>query len=284
MPGPSSRQYSFTDFQVSHPGSPPPGDRLDAEISRVGLALDAAVTWTAVSLNSDGSLRSGSVGKTQLQPGLFDDVGSQAVSEARAAADAARAAAQTAGGAAASAQAAAAEAVRQSGSIQVGLQDSATDDQDAANSAAEAAQSAANAAASATAASNSANHADGEAALCSDYGVVTQAWAEHMPDTIPPNILAVMGVTGDHWSSRWWANHASQVISGWEDDINNVGQDWLDQINDAGSSYLEEFYTLYLGAFYYPPTTDALGNPIAMGALHYSLTFNAPYVWNGTAW
>jgi hypothetical protein len=45
-----------------------------------------------------------------------------------------------------------------------------------------------------------------------DYAAVTQAWAEHMPDTIPPNILAVMNVTGDHWSSRWWANRAAQAV------------------------------------------------------------------------
>jgi len=47
------------------------------------------------------------------------------------------------------------------------------------------------------------------AALASDYADVTQAWAEHMPDTIPPNILAVMGITGDHWSARWWAHQAA---------------------------------------------------------------------------
>ena len=54
----------------------------------------------------------------------------------------------------------------------------------------------------------SANHAKGSENVCVNYAVLTQAWAEHMPDIIPPNILAVMGVTGDHWSSRWWANRA----------------------------------------------------------------------------
>ena len=69
------------------------------------------------------------------------------------------------------------------------------------------------AAASAADADNAANHTAGDVALSSDYAVVTQAWAEHMPDTIPPNILAVMGVTGDHWSSRWWANEAATNVS-----------------------------------------------------------------------
>ena len=50
-------------------------------------------------------------------------------------------------------------------------------------------------------------------ALAMDWAEVSAEWAEHMPDTIPPNILAVMGVTGDHWSSRWWANRAAQLVS-----------------------------------------------------------------------
>lgn len=45
-----------------------------------------------------------------------------------------------------------------------------------------------------------------------DWAEVSAEWAEHMPDIIPPNILAVMGITGDHWSSRWWANRAAQIV------------------------------------------------------------------------
>lgn len=50
-------------------------------------------------------------------------------------------------------------------------------------------------------------------ALAMDWAEVSAEWAEHMPDTIPPNILAVMGVTGDHWSSRWWAHRASEIVA-----------------------------------------------------------------------
>jgi hypothetical protein len=50
-------------------------------------------------------------------------------------------------------------------------------------------------------------------ALAMDWAEVSATWAEHMPDTIPPNILAVMGVTGDHWSARWWAHKASEIVS-----------------------------------------------------------------------
>jgi hypothetical protein len=45
-----------------------------------------------------------------------------------------------------------------------------------------------------------------------DWAEVSAEWAEHMPDTIPPNILAVMGITGDHWSARWWANRALEIV------------------------------------------------------------------------
>lgn len=51
-------------------------------------------------------------------------------------------------------------------------------------------------------------------ALAEDWADVSTAWAEHMPDTIPPNILATMAITGDHWSARWWANRAAQIVSG----------------------------------------------------------------------
>ena len=56
---------------------------------------------------------------------------------------------------------------------------------------------------------NAASDAEGAAALAYRYAILAQAWAEYMPGTIPPNILAVMDITGDHWSSRWWANLAA---------------------------------------------------------------------------
>jgi hypothetical protein len=59
---------------------------------------------------------------------------------------------------------------------------------------------------------NAADHADGAAAVAQAYADVGMAWAEYMPDTIPPNLLVVQAVTGDHWSSRWWAHRASEYI------------------------------------------------------------------------
>jgi hypothetical protein len=52
----------------------------------------------------------------------------------------------------------------------------------------------------------------GAVAEAEEWAVVSQAWAEHMPDTIPPNILAEMAITGEHWSARWWAKQAADQV------------------------------------------------------------------------
>ena len=52
----------------------------------------------------------------------------------------------------------------------------------------------------------------GATATSADYAQVSIEWAEHMPDTIPANTLAINAVTGDHWSSRWWANRVAVLL------------------------------------------------------------------------
>jgi hypothetical protein len=54
----------------------------------------------------------------------------------------------------------------------------------------------------------------GAASTAQDYAQVSIEWAEHMPDTIPPNILAINAITGAHWSSRWWANRTAGLLAG----------------------------------------------------------------------
>jgi hypothetical protein len=105
-----------------------------------------------------------------------------------------------------------------------------------------------------------------------------------MPDTIPPNTLAVMGITGDHWSSRWWANQASSEVSAGLDDINAAGEYWLGILQDQTEDAIQGIQSLYLGAFVSPPTSDSLGNPIAVGAMYFDITLDAAYVWNGSQW
>jgi len=44
------------------------------------------------------------------------------------------------------------------------------------------------------------------------WSETSRMWAEHMPGTIPDEALSESDVSGDHWSSRWWANYASQIV------------------------------------------------------------------------
>jgi hypothetical protein len=75
---------------------------------------------------------------------------------------------------------------------------------------------------------NAVSDAEGAAALAYRYAILAQAWAEYMPGTIPPNILAVMDITGDHWSSRWWANQAVMKFgTGTGTAASNIGRNLL---------------------------------------------------------
>ena len=103
---------------------------------------------------------------------------------------------------------------------------------------------------------------DGASATAQDWSQVSIEWAEHMPDTIPPNILALTAMTGQHWSSRWWATRAAGAVGmlAW----------W------------------YLGAWPDPgppttPYTDT-GEPIPVGAMYWNTTHNVLMVWSGSAW
>jgi hypothetical protein len=53
----------------------------------------------------------------------------------------------------------------------------------------------------------------GATATSADYAQVSIEWAEHMPDTIPPNVLAINAISGAHWSSRWWAARAAAYFA-----------------------------------------------------------------------
>lgn len=261
-PVPPVRQYSFTDWQVNNPTAPPPGDRLDAEFDRGNGTQSQTIDWVGTSLNTDGTLRTGIVGEPQLVPGLFDHIADDAVAQVQPLVVQAQNAAGQALNSATAAQSystLAGGSATQAGNSASDAQISATTAQGAATGAQ---GSASVAAASAADAANSANHADGSEAQSQAYADVSMAWAEHMPDTIPPNILAVMGVTGDHWSSRWWAHQT--------------------QLN--GDAALEELQRFYLGAFVSAPSTDNQGNPLATGAMYFDLTLGAMYVWNGAAW
>jgi hypothetical protein len=256
------RQFSFTDWNVNNPTTPPPGDRLDGEYDRSNQGVNDVITWLGAAISTDGSLRAATVGQAQLVPGLFDHIADDAIAEVQPLVDEAQSYAGSAlgsasqAGSSASAAASSANAAGGSASTASDAVTTTTQNVSASRAAMITAQFAAQSA------DNSANSATGDAALSQDYADVCAAWAEYMPDTIPPNILAVMGITGDHWSSRWWANRTIQ----------------------HGNDVVESIERYYLGAFPIPPTSDSQGNPISTGALYYDLTLGAMYVWNGTAW
>jgi len=97
-----------------------------------------------------------------------------------------------------------------------------------------------------------------QAAVAEDWANVSIAWAEHMPDTIPPNILATNAITGEHWSSRWWA---------------------MKSANAFGMMAM-----LYCGASDVPPVETLTGDPLTPGCLYFDTNTNTMQVWNGSAW
>ena len=102
---------------------------------------------------------------------------------------------------------------------------------------------------------------EGAAAVSADYAQVAIEWAEHMPDPIPPNILAINAISGEHWSSRWWAMRAGNAFGmlAW----------W------------------YMGAWPGPPPSTPLtptGDPIPPGGMYFDTALGIMLVWNGSSW
>jgi hypothetical protein len=105
-----------------------------------------------------------------------------------------------------------------------------------------------------------------------EWSVASMQWAEHMGGPLPAETIAWMGITGEHWSSRWWANQASIIVS----EITDAAEDAVEAV--------DEFHDLYLGAHPLPPTLDNDGDPLVPGAMYFNTADNTMYVWTGTAW
>ena len=107
------------------------------------------------------------------------------------------------------------------------------------------------------------NWKDLQANTSQDWALVSTVWAEFMDGnaTIPPNILASNSLTGDHWSSRWWAHRA------------------------AGAAGMLAWW--YQGAFPgAPPSTPntPTGQPIPIGGMYFDTISGKMFVWNGSSW
>ena len=260
MPAPPVRDFSFTDFQVNNPTAPPPGDKLDSNFDQTNLAVTQQLTWASVSINSDGTIRDGIIDANNLVPGLFDDVSQDIIDTVQPLVDEAQSYAQSAQASKLSAEAEATSAATQA----VAATDAANTATAAAGQATAAKNSAQvsayDAGVSKGAAATSASDAAGSEDQAKLYTELAGAWAEHMPDTIPPEVLAAMAISGDHWSSRWWANQAAQAFG-------NAA--WY-----------------YAGAGPVPPLTTATGDPLPIGAIWFdtSVPPGTIKIWNGVTW
>jgi len=255
VPADPHRNYSFTDHSTYQPSQPPPGDRIDAEFDAIYaiLADIAASLHLATQPRPRITIQDLDPGvlaalqdtlRQSLQP-LISQIhaaGANTIAQAdRARSDATRA--QVAANQATTYLATTEELRDQivTGNAEIGawLTETENDTKDAANSANDAAES---------------------AILADRFADLAGAWAEYMEggNPIPSRFFANTEVTGDHWSSRWWANRAAGAFG---------------QLSE-----------LYLGAHPTPPTTTSTGDPIPIGAIYYNTTNNQTYVWNGTAW
>ena len=54
---------------------------MDADYDNTNSVVSQTLSWAAVSLNTDGSLKAGSVGQSQLVSGLFDDIAQDIIDE-----------------------------------------------------------------------------------------------------------------------------------------------------------------------------------------------------------
>lgn len=208
--------YDFTGNAAL--GLPVPGDRVDAQfLTHRQAILDTQAALLGV-IRTDGALKNGIVGVDQMDAGLI----AQLTGELTASINAAEASFFEARDDAAQSRtdtiAAAAQAVAQA-AIAVGAASQALASQGTASSAATDAQNALTATTNAIASfntilGNALNDIDGANANSTLYAQLSQAWAEHMPGTIPPDVLATMNITGDHWSARWWANFAETQVQG----------------------------------------------------------------------
>ena len=65
------RAFSFTGWSTTYPTTPQPGDRLDTEFDRTNGAVSDIIETVEVSLNEDGTLRSGIVKSDNIDPSVW---------------------------------------------------------------------------------------------------------------------------------------------------------------------------------------------------------------------
>lgn len=270
------QQTSFTARAISNPTDPMPPGLVDGEFGHLRAILLTTVQVLRGITSPDGLKLGQVVGLDQLTPAALAEL--TAAVEGAVAADttAAQTAATNAATSAGTATTKAGEATTAAGAA-VAARDTILDAQTgtlAQIAAAQAAVTAAKTAVDATAVQVAADKGDAEGAVAELEGLtrLAGAWAEHMPSTIPPDVLAAMGITGDHWSARWWANQAAVIVAS----IQDLAEDAIAAVN--------LFNKLYLGPHAANPGTDNSGGALQAGALYWNTADLELRVWSGTIW
>ena len=254
--------FDFGDFSRSRPTDQIPGDMLDAQFEEIFRHLDRRDERIELAVRHDGVIASGAVQESSLSPNLRQTLAAEVqnavktdvetVKSALKAVESGKKAVQTALRKAETA----AGRVQQAADTVAGSRDIAVEQLTAAIATAEALiRRIDQITPFLTNAENDAKLAENTAY---DWAIVSNDWAEHMPDTIPPNTLKMMDISGEHWSARWWANRADNAFG---------------RLTD-----------LYLGAWPEPPTTNLEGGPIEVGSIYYNTGTGQTYVWDGTSW
>jgi hypothetical protein len=256
------RIFSFSDWHQTHPGQPPPGDMLDAQFDEIIDRVDEWETRVRRAITEDGRIAYGAIDNTSVIPQIADAVFHDAnlrIHDQVKAVDRAEKAARLARDAAEAALIRAEQLQAQARTLTAMLEPAQVEAVAAIQKAITTAeQLLAEARQAASQWSNDQNRADEANNNALLWAEVSQDWAEYMPDTIPPNTLAWMGISGEHWSARWWANRADNAFG---------------RLTD-----------LYLGAHPNPPGQNLEGGPIQPGSIYFDTDNNQMYVWDGAAW
>jgi len=249
------RGYSFTDHSTYQPNTPPPGDRIDAELDRI-YHMVAELRARVTELTRPSEL----ITQDMLHPEVLTVLRAGARNAVQPDIDRAQSTLAYAIAAADRANKEAGRAYLALQSIQVLAR--AIDERATTDARVQAALRTANRTAedAATDAENSANHAALSEAEAENERELAGAWAEYLEggSPIPDMFFAHTAITGQHWSSRWWALKAAGAFG--------------------------QMSELYLGAHPTPPTTTSTGDPIPLGAIYYNTTNHQTYVWDGSGW
>jgi hypothetical protein len=288
-----ARLYSFSDWQTHHPSEPPPGDRLDAQFENhrsIIERLEAQMREIPALADFPNAIRA-------MSTSLVDQIVANFMVEAAGALQSAAGSAQSAAASAGTASTARQEA-QKAATAAVLVKNALLEAEPALFSRLSTTQKRAEELQARIDArwidvTNDAKDAEGWGNYAYSWAQVSWRWAEYMDGPIPSDILAIMGISGAHWSSAFWASRAAQSA----EDVISAGTDAIDSAADAAASATAAaasaasatttyhlFQGTYYGSYASAPALDPLGAAVGAGDLFFNTTTHQLMVWDGSAW